>query len=71
MSKKPKIKHSYDRDSDKMKISIRGYSLSRTTRDEILEDLIRHVERGPIANPKKSGKNSDQKRRKVSTVERR
>ena len=37
MSKNPKIKHGYDHDKDKMKITIRGYGLSKTTRDEILK----------------------------------
>jgi hypothetical protein len=61
MSKKPKIKHAYDHDKDRMKISIRGYSLSKITRDEILENLIMQIERSPdrldgIA--KKAGKKS-------------
>jgi hypothetical protein len=30
-----------------MKISIRGYSLSKITRDEILENLIMLIERSP------------------------
>ena len=47
MSKKPKIKHGYDHDNDKMKITIRGYSLSKTTRDEILENLIMQIESSP------------------------
>jgi hypothetical protein len=38
MSKKPKIKNAYDHDKDRMEISIRGYSLSKITRDEILEN---------------------------------
>lgn len=47
MSKKPKIKHRYDHDKDRMKITVRGYALSRTTRDEILEDLVSLIERSP------------------------
>jgi hypothetical protein len=43
MSKKPKVKHGYDRDKDK----IRGYWLSKTTRDEILENLIVQIESSP------------------------
>lgn len=43
MSKKPKVKHGYDRDKDK----ICGYSLSKTTRDEILENLIVQIESSP------------------------
>jgi hypothetical protein len=57
MSKKPKIKHGYDHDKDKMKITIRGYSLSKTTRDEILENLIVQIESSPDrlrANARKS-----------------
>jgi hypothetical protein len=47
MSKQPKIKHGYDHDKDKMKITIRGYSLSKITRDEILENLIVQIESSP------------------------
>jgi hypothetical protein len=54
MPKKPKIKHSYDHDKDRMKISIRGYSLSKITRDEILENLIMQIERSPDRLPKTS-----------------
>jgi hypothetical protein len=77
MSKKPKIKHGYDHDKDKMKITIRGYSLTKITRDEILENLIMQIESSPDrlhANARKSkgkagGKKSarDQKK-KVSKV---
>jgi hypothetical protein len=42
-----RIKHAYDHDKDRMKISIRGYSLSKITRDEILENLIMQIERSP------------------------
>ena len=45
MSKNPKIKH--DRDKDKMRITIRGYSLSKITRGEIIENLILLVESSP------------------------
>jgi hypothetical protein len=76
MSKKPKIKHGYDHDKDKMKITVRGYSLSKTTRDEILENLIVQIESSPDrlrANVKKSkgkaGKKSARGReKKVSTL---
>ncbi len=46
MSKKLKIKHGYDHEK-KMKITIRGYALSKTTRDEILENLIVQIESSP------------------------
>ena len=72
MSQKPKIKHSYNRDKDKMKITIRGYLLSKTTRDEIIEDLIRQIESSPDrlhANSRKlkdkAGKKSVRSRQKV------
>jgi hypothetical protein len=60
MSKKPKIKHSYDHDKDRMKISIRGYSLSKITRVEILENLIMLIERSPdrVSTSKKAGMKS-------------
>ena len=61
MSKKPKIKHGYDHDKDKMKITIRGYSLSKTTRDEILENLIVQIESSPDRLGK-AGKERGQKR---------
>jgi hypothetical protein len=56
MPKKPKIKHGYDHDKDKMKIMIRGYSLSKITRGEIVENLIDQIERSPdrIASARKS-----------------
>jgi hypothetical protein len=71
MSNKPKIKHAYDHDKDRMKISIRGYSLSKITRDEILENLIMLIERSPDRLPtsKKAGKKSVLGRgKKVSKV---
>ena len=57
MSKKPKIKHAYDHDKDVMKIKIRGYSPSKITRGEIIENLITQIERSPdrlVAVAKKS-----------------
>jgi hypothetical protein len=57
MTQTPKIKHGYKHGKDKMKIIIRGYSLRKTTRAEIIENLIRQVESSPDrlqANAKKS-----------------
>ena len=76
MSKKPKIKHGYDHDKDKMKITIRGYSLSKITRDEILENLIMQIESSPDrlhVNDRKSKGNAGKKsarnqKKKVSKV---
>jgi hypothetical protein len=75
MSKKPKIQHNYDHDKDRMKISIRGYSLSKITRSEIIENLIRQVERSPdrlVAQARKSkrkaGKKSARGQIKVSRL---
>jgi hypothetical protein len=75
MSKKPRIKHGYDHDKDKMKITIRGYALSKITRDEILEKLIMQIETSPDrlqakARKLKHSKQSDgaPKKRKVSKV---
>ena len=65
MSKKPKIKHDYDHDKDKMKITVRGYALSKTTRDEIMEDVISLIERSPdrvsARARKASGKSTNRK----------
>jgi hypothetical protein len=76
MSKKPKIKHGYDHDKDKMKIKIRGYSLSRTTRDQIIENLIKQVEsssdrlRANVRKSKgKAGKKSARGQQRVSRLE--
>jgi hypothetical protein len=71
VSKKPKIKHGYDRDKDKMKISIRGYSLSKITRDEILENLIMQIESSPDrlnANAKKLKGKAGSQKKKVSRL---
>ena len=76
MSKKPKIKHSYAHDKDKMKIKIRGYALSKTTRTQIIENLISEIEKSPdrlIAAVRKSkgkaGKRSARGQQKVSRLE--
>jgi hypothetical protein len=71
VSKKPKIKHGYDRDKDKMKISIRGYSLSKITRDEILENLIMQIESSPDrlnASAKKLKGKAGSQKKKVSRL---
>lgn len=73
MSKKPKIKHGYDSGKDKMKITIRGYSPSKTTRNEIIENLIMQIERSPdriVASAKKgkAGKKSARGQQKVSRL---
>ena len=75
MSKKPKIKHSYDHDKDRMKIKIRGYSLSKTTRNQIIENLISQIEESPdrlVAIAQKSkgkaGKKSARGQQKVSRL---
>ncbi len=67
MSKKPKIKHGYDHDKDKMKITIRGYSLSKTTRDEILENLIVQIE-SPDRLGKAGKKSARGHKKKVSRL---
>ena len=75
MSKKPLIKHNYDHDKDRMKIKIRGYSLSKTTRSQIIENLISQIERSPdrlVASARKSkgkaGKKSARGQQKVSRL---
>lgn len=47
MSKKPKIDHEYHAGKDKLKITIKGYALSKKARGEILKTLIAQVERKP------------------------
>jgi hypothetical protein len=66
MSKKPKIKHDYDSDKDKLKITVRGYSLSKITRGEIIENLIEQIELSPdrlSANARKSKAKAGKKSR--------
>lgn len=76
MSKKPKIKHGYNHGKDKMKIMIRGYSLSKTTRKEIIENLIKQTENSPDHLRRKArklkgyaGKKSARGQQKVSRLE--
>ena len=76
MSNRPKIKHGYNGHKDKMKIKIRGYSLSKTTRDEIIENLIDQVECSPDrlrADVRRSkgnaGKKSARGQQKVTRLE--
>jgi hypothetical protein len=62
--KEPRIKHHYDRRKDKMKIVIRGYSLSKITRGEIIENVVSQIERSPdtlIAHARKSNSKLDKK----------
>ncbi|MGO9359193.1 MAG: hypothetical protein ACLP1D_16255 [Xanthobacteraceae bacterium] len=48
MSKKPGIEHDYHAGKDRLKISIRGYALTKKKdRDAILKGVIRVVERSP------------------------
>ena len=75
MPKLPKIKHNYDHDKDRMKIKIRGYSLSKTTRHQIIDNLISQIERSPdrlVAIARKSkgkaGKKSARGQQKVSRL---
>ena len=67
MSKKPKIDHEYDAGKDKLKITIRGYALSKKTRDEVMKKLVAELERKPdrliVAARKKSKKESGKKLR--------
>jgi hypothetical protein len=67
MSKKPKIDHEYDAGKDKLKITIRGYTLSKKTRDEVMKKLVAELERKPdrliVAARKKSKKGLGKKLR--------
>lgn len=59
MPKTPKIEHEYHAGKDKMKITIRGYSPSKKTREAIVEKLMKQLESSPDrlqADAKKSDK---------------
>jgi hypothetical protein len=65
MSKKPKIDHEYHAGNDKLKITVRGYALSKKARAEIMKKLIAEVERKPdrlIADAKKNKKKGASKK---------
>jgi hypothetical protein len=65
MSKKPKIDHEYHTGKDKFKITIRGYSLGKKARDEILKKVMAAVERNPdrlIADASKQSKRGPSKK---------
>ena len=52
---------------DKMKITIHGYSPSKKSRDAIMKNLIKQLERSPdrlVANAKKKSKKSPGKKRR-------
>jgi hypothetical protein len=58
MSTKPKIDHEYHAGKDKFKITIRGYSLGKKARDEILKRVMAAVERNPDRLIADAGKKS-------------
>jgi hypothetical protein len=65
MSKKPKIDHEYHAGKDKMKITIDGYSLSKKSRNTIMEKVMEAVERRPdrlIADAKEKSKKGSNKK---------
>jgi hypothetical protein len=65
MSKEPKIDHEYHAGKDKLKITIRGYALSKKARGAIMKNLIAEVERKPdrlIAAARKSAKKGTDKK---------
>lgn len=67
MSKTPKIKHEYHHGKDKMKITIDGYSPSKTSRDAIIKNLMKQLESSPdqgIAESKKRSKKTRGKKRR-------
>jgi hypothetical protein len=67
MSKIPKIKHEYHARKDKMKITIKGYSPSKKSRDAIMTKLEAQLESSPdrsIANYKKNRKKATGKERR-------
>jgi hypothetical protein len=65
MSKTPNIDHEYHAGSDKLKITIEGYSLKKKSRAAIMKDVMHAVERRPdrlIADNKKKSKKGSGKR---------
>jgi elongation factor P hydroxylase len=65
MSKEPKIDHEYHAGKDKLKITVKGYALSKKARDEILQKFIADVERKPdwlTAVAKKTSKKKEGKK---------
>ena len=47
MSKKPMIDHEYHAHKDKLKVTVKGYALSKKARDQILKWLIADVQSKP------------------------
>jgi hypothetical protein len=67
MSKKPKIDHEYHAGKDKMKITIKGYSPSKKSRDAIMKKLTAQLESSPdrsVANFKRNPKEASGKERR-------
>ena len=65
MSRKPKIDYEYHAGKDKLKITVKGYALSKKARNEILKRFIDDVERKPdwlTAVAEKSAKKKDGKK---------
>jgi hypothetical protein len=71
MSKKPKVDHEYHAAKNKMKITIRGYSPSKKTREAIMKKVTRQLESSPdrlIADSKKKSKNGPHNPQKESKL---
>lgn len=64
MSKKPRVDHDYHAGKDKLKITIKGYSLGKETRSALIKKVMRELERSPdrhIALAKESRKKREKK----------
>ena len=64
MSKKPRVDHDYHAGKDKLKITIKGYSLGKETRSAIIKKVMQELERSPdrhIALAKESRKTREKK----------
>lgn len=72
MSRTPKIDHEYHAGKDKMKITIRGYSPSKKTREAIMKKLMMELERSPdrlVADTKRSKKKPHNPQKESKLVE--
>ncbi len=47
MSKKPRVDHDYHAGKDKLKITIKGYSLGKETRSALIKKVMQELERSP------------------------
>ncbi|WP_038934992.1 hypothetical protein [Bradyrhizobium japonicum] len=64
MSKRPRVEHEYHTGKDKLEITVKGYSPSKTTRHAIIKKLMQQLEGRSdrlVAETKKSKKARDKR----------